>query len=199
MSLLYRYLYTLLCLVTRVICILLFDKYFQCAFQNLACHQIVISGRKNFWDFSILFPSRNRFTLISVFVHNIINWNLPGFAFNEFTISHFRIYPKLNLRLCNISPNIFPQELCALSSAKWDMSDFETRKNMSFMKILNNKGTRIDPCGIPQIISQQSLKLVIIFVLYFRLLRQSFSKCELVLSRPYASNLVISKSSRIQS
>ena len=48
---------------------------------------------------------------MSVFVPSIMNWNLPGLGFNEFTLNHFRIYPESNLRLCNISPNIFPQEV----------------------------------------------------------------------------------------
>ena len=39
------------------------------------------------------------------------------------------------------------------------MSDFETKKSISFMKMLNNKGPRIDLFGIPQITFHQSLKL----------------------------------------
>ena len=31
------------------------------------------------------------------------------------------------------------------------MSDFEAKKSILFMKMLNNKGSRIDLCGIPQI------------------------------------------------
>ena len=56
--------------------------------------------------------------------------------------------------------------------------------------MLNNKGPRINPCGMPQVISHQSLKLEPIFVLYFWLLRESLKKYKLVSSRPYASNLV---------
>ena len=89
---------------------------------------------------------------MAVFVPNIINRNLPGFGFNEFTLNHFRICPKSNLRLCNISGKIFPQELSVLL-AKLHMSDFEIEKSISFIKKLNNKGPRIHPCGIPQIIS----------------------------------------------
>ena len=75
------------------------------------------------------------------------------------------------IKLCNISPNIFPQELSVLSSGKLHISDFETKKSISFMKMLNTKGSSYDPCGIPQIKSHQSPKLEPIFVLYFRLLR----------------------------
>ena len=74
-----------------------------------------------------------------------MNRNLPGFGFHEFILNHFKICPKLNLRLCNISLEIFPQEIIVLSSSKLHISDFET------MKMLKRKGPRIYPCGIPQI------------------------------------------------
>ena len=77
---------------------------------KLSSSSTVIPSRTTSWDFSILFPSRSRVSLMSVFVPNIINWNLPRFSFNEFPLNHFRICPKSNLRLCNISPKIFPQE-----------------------------------------------------------------------------------------
>ena len=51
---------------------------------------------------------------MSVFIPNIMNWNLPGFGVSKFTLGHFRINPKSNLRL---SPYIFPQEFGVLSWA----------------------------------------------------------------------------------
>ena len=63
-----------------------------------------------------------------------------------------------------MSPNIFPQELVVLLSAKLHISDFGTKKSVSFMKMLHNKGLRIDPCSIPEITSRQSLKTEPIFV-----------------------------------
>ena len=48
--------------------------------------------------------------------------------------------PESDLKLCNISPNTFSQELFVLSSAKLRISDFQAKKNISFMKMLNNKG-----------------------------------------------------------
>lgn len=90
---------------------------------------------------------------MSVFAPNIMNRNLSGFRFNEFTLKHFRIHLISSLKLCNISPNIFPQGLNVLSSAKLNMSDFETQNSISFIKMLNNKGLRTDPYSIPQIIS----------------------------------------------
>ena len=39
-----------------------------------------------------------------------------------------------------ISPNIFPQELILLSSAKLHISGFKTKKSISFTKMLNKNG-----------------------------------------------------------
>ena len=103
MSLLCRYLYLCVCFFFRQIFSIYVLKF------NLS--SIVIPSWITSWDILISFSSRTRFTLMSVFVSNIMNWNLPGLGFNEFTLNHFRIYPKSNLRLCNISPNIFPQEV----------------------------------------------------------------------------------------
>ena len=43
-------------------------------------------------------------------------------------MNHFRIFPKLNLGLCNISSNIFLQEHNVLSSAILLLSDFELKQ-----------------------------------------------------------------------
>ena len=48
---------------------------------------------------------------------------------------------------------------------------FDTKKSISFMNMLNNKGPRIDPGGIPQVLYHQSLKLEPNFVHCFQLLR----------------------------
>ena len=128
-----------------------FQQIFSMCVLKLHVSSIVILSRTTFWDFSILFPNRNRFTLMSIFVPNIMNWNLPGFGFNEFTLNHFKIFLQSNLRLCKMPPNVFLQELNVLSSAKSHMSDFDAKENMLFTKLLNNKGPRIDPCGIPQV------------------------------------------------
>ena len=127
-----------------------FRQIFSICFLKLSLSSIDIPSKTASWDFSILFPSRNRF-----FVPNIRNWNIPGFDFNEFTLNHFRIFPMPNLRLCNISPNIFLQELDnnVLSSVKLHMSGSETKKGILFMKMLNSKWPRIDGCSVPQTIS----------------------------------------------
>ena len=161
----HRYLNTFLYVVTRVIFILLLDKYFQYAFFKLSLSSIVIPRRTTSWDFSILFLSRNWFTLKPKFVSNIMNWNLQGFDFNEFTLNHFKIYPKSKLRLT------FPTRTYCFIMSKITYSRFWDKKRISLMKILNNKGPRIDPYGIAQITSQQSLKLRSFFLLCCRLLR----------------------------
>ena len=153
----YWYLNTFLCFITRVIGILLFEFFFSLSVLKLSLSSIVIPSRTILWIFSILFPSKNRFILIAVFISNIMNWNLPGFGFNEFNSSYFVICPKSNLRICNIWPRIFPQKYVVLSSSKLHVSDFQTKKSISFIKRLNNKRLRIDPCGIQLVNSHQSL------------------------------------------
>ena len=93
-------------------------QIFSICFLKHNLSTIVIPSQKTSHDFSISFPSRYRFTLMSVFIPNIMNWNLPEFRFHEFNLNHFEICPKSNFRLCNISPNNFPQELIVLSSTK---------------------------------------------------------------------------------
>ena len=77
------------------------NLYFSMCVLKLRLSSIVIPNRITSWDFSSLYPSRDRFTLMSVFVPNIMNWNLSGFIFNEFTLNHFKMCPKSNLKLCN--------------------------------------------------------------------------------------------------
>lgn len=108
--------------------------------------------------------NKTRFTLMLVSFPSIINWNLAGFGFNEFNMNHFKIYSISNLRLCNILRKTFPHELKVSSLGKLHISNFETKKSIPFMRMLNNKGPGVDPCGIPQIASCQSLKLEPIFV-----------------------------------
>ena len=50
----------------------------------------------------------------------------------------------------------FPHEYAVLSSAKLQISDFSTKKKISFMNILNNS-PNIEPWGIPRQISDHLL------------------------------------------
>ena len=54
---------------------------------------------------------------------------------------------------------------------KLQTSDFVIEKSKSFMKILNNKESSIDPCGTPVSISCHELEDDPIFVLCLRFVR----------------------------
>ena len=60
----------------------------------------------------------------------------------------------------------FPHEYRALSSAKLQISDVSTKKKISLMKILNNNGPNIEPCGIPQQIPDYLIYEEISFMLF---------------------------------
>ena len=85
---------------------------------------------------------------------------LKHYHFKIFSVSNLRIFQYFNIyniyfNIYNISPKIFPKELSVLSSEKLPIPYFETKKSISFMKMLNNNGPRTHPYGIPQIISHQ--------------------------------------------
>ena len=121
-------------------------------------HQYFFLRWKTSWDFSIFFPSRENFALLPVFVLNILNWNLPEFDFNEFILNHCKARPESNLRLRNVSNKSFPHKCIVLLSVKLHISVFETKRNISFTNMLNNKGLTVDPCIMPQVTFHQSLK-----------------------------------------
>ena len=62
------------------------------------------------------------------------------------------------------------------------------------MKILDNKGPKIDLCGTPNNISVQELYLPFIFTLVFLFERQLCINFKELLSKPYASSLEIKSS-----
>ena len=51
----------------------------------------------------------------------------------------------------------FPHKYTVLSSARLQISDFSVKKKISLMNILNSSGPNIEPCGIPQQISDHLL------------------------------------------
>ena len=65
----------------------------------------------------------------------------------------------------------FPHEYVVLSSAKLHISDFSTKKKIPLMNILINSGPNIEPCGIPQLISDHLLYEETTLVLCFLKLR----------------------------
>ena len=68
-------------------------------------------------------------------------------------------------------PNSLLQLWNVLSSAKLHISDLTWRRYKSLMTMLKSKGPKIDPCGIPVIMSYQELKEQPILVLCLRLFR----------------------------
>ena len=59
----------------------------------------------------------------------------------------------VNIKSSLILGRSFPHEYIVLSSAKLQISDFSMKKKILLMKILNNSGPNIEPCGIPRQIS----------------------------------------------
>ena len=55
-----------------------------------------------------------------------------------------------------------------LSSAKLQIFVFSIKRKRSLINMLNNNGSKIEPCGTPLTISYQSLYEEPIFVLCFR-------------------------------
>ena len=53
-----------------------------------------------------------------------------------------------------------------LFSAKLNISAFETKRNISFPNMLNNKGFLVDPCVMAQVTFHQPLKRKTILVLF---------------------------------
>ena len=65
---------------------------------------------------------------LSVFDHSV---GLALKGLNEFTLNHFTIYPKSNLKVCNASPKNSQQELF-VSSATLQDQILEERKGDRF-------------------------------------------------------------------
>ena len=75
------------------------------------------------------------------------------------------------LRFDMTVPNSLSQLYSVLSLAKSRISDLIWRRNKPSMNLLKSKGPKIDPCGIPAIMSYQELNEQPISVLCLRLFR----------------------------
>ena len=64
---------------------------------------------------------------------------------------------------------------------------------MSFMKTLNKRGPKIEPCGTPRSTISQSLLMSLILTLWYLLCRELASNLHEERSTPYACNLAMSK------
>ena len=90
----------------------------------------------------------------------------------------FIVHIKSSLLLGTFSPH----EYIVLSSAKLQVFDFSTKKEMPLMNILNNDRDNIERCSNPQKISDYLLHEEPI----------SKGKLKLQISNPYISNFAIS-------
>ena len=70
--------------------------------------------------------------------------------------------------------------MCKFSEQNW--------KNKSLMNILIKTGPRIDPCGTPQRISLNKLRMSLFFTHCLRPVRYDAISFKAELSKPYASN-----------
>ena len=107
------------------------------------------------------------------------------------TAIQLRLDPELNPGASGWKPRALP-----LSYAP-TLFNFEHRK--SFMKILNNKGSRIDPCGTPLMLYTHSeyVSPILNFCCHFMV--YNFIRSNALLSNPYADNFASRSPSGIQS
>ena len=108
-------------------------------------------------ELSVLFLPISKTKESSSFVPRTINWNLPGFAFNELMLNQAKTLLRSDSRFLNTNSNSLLELYKVLSSAKLHTSDNLITKNKSFMYILKSKGPKIEPWGTPLIISYQEL------------------------------------------
>ena len=88
-------------------------------------------------------------------------------VFIELILNQSNTFPRSYLRFENTCFRFLLQLYSVLSSPKLQTSDFVTDKNKSFIKTLKRRGPRIDPCGMPVLISHRELKEEPIFVRCF--------------------------------
>ena len=115
------------------------------------------------------------------FVPRTINWNLPGFAFNELMLNLARTLLRSDSRFLNTISHSLLELYNVLSLAKLHTSD-NVIKNKSFINILKVRILKLS--GTPLIISYQELYEEPIFVLCFRRERKSRINDSPILSIP---------------
>ena len=106
---------------------------------------------------------------------------------------HSMILLVLTSRLFIRSWIVFATAVTVLSSAKLCKSE-PSKKNMSFMNMLKNIGSSIDPCGMSNRINLKRLKLFLILTHCLRPLRYDSISFRVLVSKPQASIFATSKS-----
>ena len=86
-----------------------------------------------------------------------------------------------------------------LSSAKLCKSDFSMHRNKSLRNISKMIGPYIEPCGTPDKIFWNALKMLFILIFCFRSFKYEFRKVTVSKLSPYAWSLETRKSCGIQS
>ena len=87
----------------------------------------------------------------------IINWNFLGLGFIKLILNQFN---KIFMSCCKSSKMIsktLSHLYIVLSSAKLHMFVLSRKRKRSLIDKLNNSRPKIDPCGMPLIMSYQSL------------------------------------------
>ena len=106
-----------------------------------------------------------------LFVPRTINWNFPGLALREIILNLSITLLRSLLRLIKARSKLLSPQKRVLSSPNLHTFDFFMEKNKSLINILNKRGTKIDPCGTPILISHQELNDEPIFVCCFQQVR----------------------------
>ena len=99
----------------------------------------------------------------------------------------------LTSRLFIRSLTVSATAVTVLSSAKLCKSE-PSKKNMSFMNMLKNIGSSIDPCGMSDRINFKMLKLFLILTHYLCPLKYDSISFRVLVSKPYSSSFATNKS-----
>ena len=131
---------------------MLFYKGFLYKIQMLVCYRWLVL--KDYFIFGENIGTFN-FALIleAIFSPKTINWNFWGLAFSELALNQFKTMVMSCSKQFSITDRLGLDLYKVLSSAKLQMSDFSINIMRLFIKILNMRGRRIEPWGIPVKIS----------------------------------------------
>ena len=119
------------------------------------------------WTLSFVTPSSFSLSLFSIslsFIFMVMDavalvsrWQLSGFSFFWLLENQSKSFNDVISRESKISSSLLPDTNGVLSSAWLAKSILLTMKNRSHIKILNRRGLKIDPWGIPNKISSNEL------------------------------------------
>ena len=118
----------------------------------------VIPSSSNVSDDLIVFQSKDMFFSMFLYFERNISRNFDGLATISLSLSHcIALFVSIS-SLKEMVSNSFPQAHRVVSSAKLQISVSLMKRSKSLIKTLKRIDPSIDPCGIPRIISNHSLK-----------------------------------------